>query len=179
MGMWWREGVERQRQGDFSFLDGLQDQAGRVGPVLPGKIGSCVLESIKHRRNQIPPALALPSHQLWLPPTRKFNRQNASPAELGLGLHGQEAGWGWALTWLGSLCLPPWRAEAYWAEQTSVCAMGLPASSKHAPISEPAAPPVGHSEGRWGAERAPSPAPGALIAALIAAQQSPSPYYYD
>ena len=132
MGMWWREGVERQRQGDFSFLDGLQDQAGRVGPVLPGKIGSCVLESIKHRRNQIPPALALPSHQLWLPPTRKFNRQNASPAELGLGLHGQEAGWGWALTWLGSLCLPPWRAEAYWAEQTSVCAMGLPASFKRA-----------------------------------------------
>lgn len=55
---------EAERQGDFSFLDGLQDQAGRVGPVLPGKIGSCVLESIKHRRNQIPPALALPSHQL-------------------------------------------------------------------------------------------------------------------
>ena len=37
----------------------------------------------------------------------------------------------------------------------------------------------GTSEGRCGEERAPSPAPGALIAALIEARQSPSPYYYD
>lgn len=54
-------------------------------------------------------------------------------------------------------------------------------------LGQPPAPPLslqplllwGASEGRCGAERAPSPAPGALIAALIAAWQSPSPYYYD
>ena len=111
------------------------------------------------------------------PPTGKFNRQSASPAELGMSLRGQEAGWVPFVCPLGGQRLigQSRPLSVLWGSQQ---APSMPRTAP-CPTSEPAAPPVGHSEGRWGSERAPSPAPGALIAALIAAQQSPSPYYYD
>lgn len=94
-----------------------------------------------------------------------------------------QGGWGWLSTPLYSLC--PLGGQRL-IGRAGLCAWGLPASSECGqdschPVSDPAAPPSagGALEGWRSAEGAPPVAPGALTVALIAARQSPSPYYYD
>ena len=62
--------------------------------------------------------------------------------------------------------------------RAGLCALGLRGSPcGPAPLSGPAGPLSAGASAEQ--RRLVSPAPRALIATLIAAQQSPSPYYYD
>lgn len=173
---------EAEREGDFSFLDGLKDQAGRVGPVLPGKIGSCVLESIKHRRirsHQHSPCP--PTNSDCPPPGSSIGRVLPQQSWAGVFLDRRRAGAGPSHGWVPFVC-----PLGGLLGRAGLClCYGAPSKLRACP-GQPPAPPLssqpllwGTSEGWWGAERAPSPAPRALIAALIVARQSPSPYYYD